>query len=254
MVPKGGLRLPWPKSALYPLVGALLALGAPAGLIVLRCLLARDISPRAVVADVTGDIVTYAYLTISTMVAFIAFGLFIGRTSDRLRMSATTDLLTGLANRRQCQERVVLELKRAARYGSALSLLLVDVDRLKEINDGRGHEAGDAALRRVAGALSKSCRATDLAARWGGDEFAVIAPGTTANEALRFAARIRDALRSDVSTEGTGPTVSIGIADMTHIDSPAPEALYAAADAALYEAKEKGRDRAVVNAEARRAK
>lgn len=251
MMPPGGRRLPWPKSALYPLVGALLALGAPAGLMVLRSALARDISVKAMLSGVTNDIVTYAYLTVSTMVAFVAFGLFIGRSADRLRMSATTDPLTGLANRRQCQERVVLELKRAARYGSALSLLLIDVDRLKEINDRRGHEAGDAALKRVAEALSRSCRATDLAARWGGDEFAVLAPGTTADEALRFAARIRDALRGDGSTERTAPTVSIGIADVTHVDSSAPEALYAVADAALYEAKEMGRDRAVVHSEPR---
>jgi diguanylate cyclase (GGDEF)-like protein len=221
---------------------------------VLRCLLGRDISAKAVLSDVTQDGVTYAYLTVSTMIAFTVSGLFIGRSSDRLRTSATTDALTGIANRRQCQERIVLELKRAARYGSALSLLLVDVDRLKEINDGRGHEAGDGALRRVADALSKSSRATDLAARWGGDEFAIVAPNTTADEALRLAARIREALRGDASTERAAPTVSIGIADMTHIDSAAPEALYAVADSALYEAKEKGRDRAVVHSAGERAK
>jgi diguanylate cyclase (GGDEF)-like protein len=252
MTPKGAPWIQWPKAALYPFVGALLALGAPAGLMVLRGLLAGDLSPKAVSLDVAQDSVTYAYLTTSTMFAFIAFGLFIGRSADRLRLSATTDSLTGLANRRMCQERVVLELKRAARYGTALSLLLIDVDRLKEINDDHGHEAGDAALKRVAGALSASCRATDLAARWGGDEFTIVAPGTNAAEALRLAERVREALRNAGANSAAKTTVSIGITDVTSLESLVPEALYAAADTALYDAKAAGRDRAVVLSVARR--
>src|SRR5262249_24912193 len=136
-------RRPWPKSILYPCVGALLALGAPGGLIILRRILAHDLSPGALAQDVTGDLVTYAYLASSTAIAFIACGVFLGRSADRLRTSATTDPLTGLANRRKCEERVILELRRVDRYGSALSLLLIDVDRLKQINDERGHEEGD---------------------------------------------------------------------------------------------------------------
>jgi diguanylate cyclase (GGDEF)-like protein len=218
---------------------------------ILRGLLARDLSPKAVLLDVAQDSVTYAYLTASTMIAFTMFGLFIGRSTDRFRLSATTDPLTGLANRRMCQERVALELKRAARYGTALSLLLIDVDRLKQINDRHGHEAGDSALKRVAGALSASCRATDLAARWGGDEFAIVAPGTSAEEALPLAERVREALRR-ISDTPTKTTVSIGIADVANLESPVAEALYAAADTALYDAKAAGRDRAVVLPAARR--
>src|SRR5690242_11298841 len=105
-------RPPWPKSILYPCVGALLALGAPVGLILLRRILEHDLSLGAVARDLTGDFVTYAYLTTSTMIAFIGCAVFLGRSADRLRTSATTDPLTGLANRRKCEERVLLELKR----------------------------------------------------------------------------------------------------------------------------------------------
>lgn len=239
-------RPPWPKSLLYPCVGALLALGAPGGLVILRGVMAHDVSVREIARDVAGDFVTYAYLTTSTMIAFIACGVFLGRSADRLRTSATTDPLTGLANRRKCEERVILELKRVDRYGSALSLLLIDVDRLKQINDQRGHEEGDMALRNVAEALAASCRVTDLAARWGGDEFTVLAPGTAADEALSLASRIRQALQRSESSSVSKTTVSIGISDVAQLDSRVPEHLYAAADAALYEAKAMGRDRAVV--------
>jgi diguanylate cyclase (GGDEF)-like protein len=211
-------------------------------------------SPKSVVAGVGRDLVTYAYVTTSTAIAFVTCGLFLGRSADRLRTSATTDLLTGLANRRMCQERVALELRRSSRYGTALSLLLVDVDRLKEINDQRGHEAGDAALRRVADALSASCRATDLAARWGGDEFAIVAPETSADEALRLAARVRESLHRGQANTRTPTTVSIGITDLARIEPPGAEALYAAADAALYEAKASGRDRAAIHLPSARTK
>jgi diguanylate cyclase (GGDEF)-like protein len=224
------------------------------GLILLRRCLALDFSFGAVTADLAGDSVTYIYLTISTMVAFIGCGIFLGRSADRLRTSATTDPLTGLANRRKCEERVLLELKRVDRYGYALSLLLIDVDRLKQINDERGHEEGDLALRSVAGALAVSCRGTDLAARWGGDEFTVLAPGTTADEALRLASRIREALQQNTSSSHARTTVSIGISDVAHVRSRVPEDLYAAADAALYEAKAMGRDRAVIYSSGLRAK
>lgn len=234
----------WPKSLLYPTVGALLALGAPAGLILVRRLVAGDFSLGGVVADVTHDPVGYAYLTTSTTIAFATFGLVLGRNADKLEASATTDSLTGLANRRYFHERVLAELKRARRYGSHVSLLLIDVDRLKRINDELGHDAGDTALRQVAEALSSSCRATDLPARWGGDEFTVLAPATTAQEALALATRIREALLRAQGSNTT--TVSIGITDVAQLGDSAPEAFFANADSALYAAKAAGRDRAVL--------
>jgi diguanylate cyclase (GGDEF)-like protein len=239
----------WPRSVVYPALGALLALGAPGGLCVLRRLLAGDVSIQGVLLDVTRDATTYVYLTVSTSLVFVTLGVLLGRSVDRLMASATTDPLTELANRRHFDERVVLEVKRAQRYGSSLSLLLIDVDRLKQINDQHGHEAGDAALRRVAAALSASCRATDLVARWGGDEFTVLAPGTDADEALRLAGRIREALRRGHGAFESSPTtVSVGVAHVARAGTDTPEGLCAAADSALYEAKTGGRDRAVVYA------
>ena len=248
MVPHDSRPFRVPRANLYPVVGTLLALGAPGGLVVLRRLLARDPTLHGALADVTSDATTYAYLTVSTAVAFVSIGMLLGRAADRLRAFATTDPLTGLSNRRHFHERVVTELERARRYGSPLSLLLVDVDRLKQINDQGGHGAGDAALRRVAAALSASCRGTDLVGRWGGDEFTVLTPGITAGEAVALGARIRKVLReADEPAFPTRTTVSVGITDLARLKDATPEALYAMADAALYEAKQAGRDRTVVH-------
>lgn len=240
---------PRPRSVVYPLLGSLLALGAPGGLIVLRAVLARDISVHEIMLDIGRDVTTYVYLTLSTGLVFITLGVILGRIADKLIAVADTDPLTELSNRRHFHDRVGIELKRAERYGWPLALLLVDVDRLKHINDKQGHEAGDAALCRVAHALSASCRVTDLVARWGGDEFTVLTPGTGANEALGLAARIRETLRQAPGGGGSNSTtVSIGIADVTNAENTTPEGLYAAADSALYDAKMAGRDRAVVYA------
>jgi diguanylate cyclase (GGDEF)-like protein len=240
---------PRPRAIVYPLLGSLLALGAPGGLIVLRAVLARDVSFREILLDVGRDATTYIYLTVSTGLVFITLGVILGRIADKLITVADTDPLTELANRRHFHDRVGVELKRAERYGSPLALLLVDVDRLKHINDKHGHEAGDAALCRVASALSASCRATDLVGRWGGDEFTVLTPGIGADEALGLAARIRDALQRAPRSAGSNPTtVSIGIADLARAGNATPEGLYAAADSALYDAKMAGRDRATVYA------
>ena len=245
------LRRPWPKATLYPVVGTLLALGAPTGLLLLRCVLGGRVSPRWISHEIAQDAVTYGYVTASTLLVFVVAGVILGRGADKLQAFAKTDSLTGLSNRRHFDERVRLELDRERRYGSALSLLLIDVDHLKQINDEHGHEAGDVALKRVARAVGASCRATDLAARWGGDEFTVLAPGTSAEEALALAQRIRETLRRP--PVGHGPdvtTVSIGIADVSRLRDRTSEGLYAAADSALYEAKTAGRDRASIHSRA----
>lgn len=236
------------RSWTYPLVGALLALGAPLGLLVLRGLMHAERPGLSwALGEIRGEPLVYSYLLFSTLVVFVVLGVMLGNREDRLQQTSVTDALTGLANRRHFTQRVDIELKRRDRYASPLSILLVDVDSLKSINDRWGHHAGDAALRRVADALRATCRTTDLPARYGGDEFMVLAPGTSPSEALELAERLRRALDREAEARGPAPhpRVSVGIAGAGP-QSGAAE-LLEAADQALYEAKAAGRDRAVVS-------
>lgn len=239
----------WPRTLLYPLVGAGFALGAPAGLFVIRTIL--HLVPEASFG-LSLDTITFAYDAVSTVIAFIVFGIVLGRTVDRLRSTSITDPLTGLYNRRYFHHRFTTELRRATRYNVPLSLLLIDVDELKHINDAHGHEAGDAAIRAVASAIAKTCRITDVAARFGGDEFVVLAPGVRADAALELAARLRGMLREGPVERGRViPSVSIGVTDVYLCGQPSAERMYQAADEALYVAKDRGRDQAALSADAR---
>lgn len=234
-----------PRRRSYPLLGALLATGAPAGLFLLRCVLGLA-SPSFAGAfeQLRGDLPTYTYALTSTTIVFALLGRYLGALEDSLERASATDALTGLANRRHFQERLEEEVGLAARHGTPFSLLLIDVDGLKKINDRGGHDAGDAALRAVARSLRETCRRTDTAARVGGDEFGVLAPMTASAPALELANRIRGALRQVVGD--APPTISVGIADFESTPAREPHAIYAAADAALYAAKAAGRDRAVL--------
>jgi diguanylate cyclase (GGDEF)-like protein len=225
----------------YLLSALLLASGAPLGLALLRTVRAGEVSWSRARRDVAADLSTYAYVTLSTTVVFVAFGYVLGRRADQLYELSSTDPLTGLHNRRVVQERLEEEMGRALRYGSALSVLLVDIDGLKELNDRHGHRAGDAALRNAAAAIRDGSRATDVAARWGGDEFMLLAPNTGPPEARQLAERIR-ALTAE-GTVAPPVTVSVGIAALEAADAGVAEAVVRRADRALYEAKRLGRNR-----------
>jgi diguanylate cyclase (GGDEF)-like protein len=236
------------RSWTYPLVGALLALGAPLGFLVLRSLMDEDRPTLSwALGEIQSDPLVYSYLLFSTLVVFVVLGVVLGHREDRLEQTSVTDALTGLANRRYFNHHLDVELRRRERYASSLSVLLIDVDSLKSINDRWGHRAGDAALRRVADALRATCRTTDVPARYGGDEFMVLAPSTSAAEALELAERLRRVLdrEAEASEPGAHPRVSIGIAGAGAGSGSAE--LLEAADQALYEAKAAGRDRAVVS-------
>lgn len=237
-----------PRRIAYAALGAFLALGAPSGLCAVRYARSGQASLGWLWAEVAGDAWTYAYVLISTAIAFAAFGFASGRAADRLSEASTTDLLTGLRNRRHFQERLGEEFARAMRYATPLSLLIIDLDALKELNDRHGHQEGDAALRRAATAIREGLRATDIGARWGGDEFVVLAPNTRSEDAVRLAERVR--LQAAANAVGSGPTpvtVSIGVATLDPLlPHSAPEALVRAADAALYEAKSGGRNRVII--------
>ena len=228
---------------MYPFLGTMLATGAPAGHLALRCALGQvSFSVVGVRAEVGAHALSYAYMWFSTLVVFLLLGRLVGKKADGLAADSARDPLTGLWNRRHSQVRMNEELRRARRDQTALTLLLIDVDRLKSINDQQGHQAGDMALRVVAQAIQETRRHTDVATRIGGDEFMVLAPSTTEVEGASLADRIQKALQfrsSDV-------TVSIGISDLQGLAEQSGRALFAAADRALYEAKHLGRNRFVV--------
>jgi diguanylate cyclase (GGDEF)-like protein len=153
---------------------------------------------------------------------------------------ATRDSLTGLANRRLFDESLHRETARAERLGAPLSLVVLDVDHFKQVNDTYGHPTGDRVLCEVANALALNTKAFDVAARYGGDEFVVILPGCKRDDAVNVAQRVRSEIARQV---GDAPvTVSAGVATIPDNAQDA-DRLIAAADAALYEAKRTGRDR-----------
>jgi diguanylate cyclase (GGDEF)-like protein len=155
-------------------------------LLVLRELYA----PRPVGAELLADRLTYVYLLVATAIVLAVFGFIVGQQADWLAELSHTDPLTGLANRRALSLQLQREMRRSVRYGVPASLLLIDVDGLKAVNDTEGHSAGDRVIRTVADAISAGLRETDFGARWGGDEFAIVAPNTTAEAALHSAERL----------------------------------------------------------------
>jgi diguanylate cyclase (GGDEF)-like protein len=159
---------------------------------------------------------------------------------QQLRRLATTDELTGLGNRRHFVERAREAVAVARRYGQWCTLAVVDVDRFKRVNDRHGHQAGDQALIALAAVLKANLRATDLAARFGGDEFVALLPLTDPDAGKAAAERIRDAVRRQCGSPEL--TVSIGIASVRG-EGASLEELLARADQALYDAKGVGRNR-----------
>jgi diguanylate cyclase (GGDEF)-like protein/putative nucleotidyltransferase with HDIG domain len=195
-------------------------------------------------------VVGIATMTIAAIVIHVMrthVELLISRLSD----AARTDPLTQLPNRRGFRELLDLELERARRGETPMSVLIGDLDHFKDVNDRAGHHVGDAVLQRVAALLREGVRQIDVAARIGGEEFAVILPGSDAQQAFAVAERLRCHLR-DAFADATVPTtISFGIASHpAHAETAA--SLVRAADEALYGAKESGRNRSVIHSQALR--
>ena len=163
---------------------------------------------------------------------------------DVCEEAAFTDHLTGLANRRRFERQLDREISRVLRYEHPFSLLMLDIDRFKDLNDSYGHDAGDEAIRRIAKVLREGTRGIDLAARIGGEEFAVLLVETRKEGALEVAERLRLGIRGLEVPGAEHITASFGVAECPS-DAQTAIDILKAADVALYEAKRNGRDRVV---------
>jgi len=169
------------------------------------------------------------------------------QSESRLIKMAQTDALTGLANRARLSDVFEQERKRSLRDGTALSMLVLDLDHFKQVNDQYGQEASDLALRHVASTLRASLRATDLATRVGGEEFAILLTNTTADQAHRVADKIRQAIETNpvpYQDQCIGLTISGGVAQFGP-DGADLRSLIGRADQYLYHAKDSGRNRII---------
>ena len=190
-----------------------------------------------------------------TMAALLGILFFLTRTlalrldraQNKLNLIATTDELTGLRNRRYIMDHLEKEYQRAMRTGAPLSLILIDIDHFKKVNDSYGHVFGDLVLNAVAREMEGSLRSYDLLGRIGGEEFLIASPGSELDDATALAERIRErikARRIANRTQAVQVTVSAGVTSLSHQDAKA-YGLLARADDALYQAKQQGRDRVI---------
>lgn len=165
------------------------------------------------------------------------------QTAEDLRRRASTDPLTGAYNRAAFDERLAAELARAERHRTPFSLIILDIDHFKQINDTYGHATGDHVLTALVSVATENLRADDVFARWGGEEFVILAPHTDRDGGVRLAEKIRTAVEQHPFDQAGRITVSLGVADYRPRE-PADQ-LLSRADAALYQAKRGGRNRAI---------
>jgi diguanylate cyclase (GGDEF)-like protein len=248
-VPRRGDSAPGRRLApLYAAAGALLGLGAPAG-----ALLLRMVSGTLASGELSRYRFFYLYELIGTCLVFGAAGWIAGRRADDLRRGrdrfrelSEKDPLTGLLNVSTFRRHYERAAEHAASHGEPLALLVIDVDGLKALNDSEGHSFGSAVLLHAARALDQSKRVSDIAARWGGDEFALLMPGAHEEAASRISEQILARLRAEpVRAEGRERAVSVTIGIAACVGAPR-EDLFDAADRALYDAKRAGKGRGAV--------
>jgi diguanylate cyclase (GGDEF)-like protein len=260
----------FPRRWSCPLWGLLGAIAAPGGWLLLQIPQRGLWSSAEVVAEIHAHLLLYAYMTLGTAVILSLAGYLLGRAFDevmrerreaqvqankmeglnlRLEAISVTDDLTGMYTRRYFFDRCEEYLRAARRHQLPLSLMMVDIDHFKRVNDNFGHPIGDTVLREVARLVHGGLRASDICARYGGEEFVILLPYTEEGEALTLAHRLLETVachlfpvREDVGRI----TISIGLSCLD-LDHPVgAEALISRADGALYRAKREGRNRVCV--------
>jgi len=167
------------------------------------------------------------------------------RMQAKIKRLSEEDYLTKLYNRRKTHETIESEIVRSKRYNSPFSLILLDIDDFKNINDSYGHNIGDGVLVRFSSIIRQTIRETDIAGRWGGEEFLVICPETTVDGASSLAEKLRSSIENSVFKGTAKITTSIGVTGTHHGDSV--NRIINRADKALYSAKQAGKNRVTVN-------
>jgi len=265
-----------PRRWRFPLLGIATSLIAPVGWFILQIPHQGLWSWPEVKIELYDHALLYGYMTLGSGLCFAVAGYLIGRAFDavlreqreakaqaslmeglnlRLEAISVTDELTGMYNRRYFFERLEEYLRAARRHRLPLSLMMIDIDLFKRVNDTYGHPTGDRVLRTIADLIRSGLRASDISARYGGEEFVILLPYTDEAEAVRLAQR----LLTTVSTHPfplppeAGPmTISIGLSQLDVEHPVSGETLIARADGALYQAKHGGRNQvAVADAAAR---
>jgi diguanylate cyclase (GGDEF)-like protein len=183
-------------------------------------------------------------MTAASLASHAAIALENARLHRIVERQALVDGLTGIANRRQCEDALHQEIARADRFGTSLTLVLADLDDFKAINDAHGHAVGDDVLREFASVLRATARDSDLAGRWGGEEFLLLLPGADADGGVQFADRVRRAVaeRSFRGRNGEAFTVTCSFGVAEHTATGGERDLFAGADRALYRAKRRGKN------------
>jgi len=248
----GGLRSV-PHYLLYPAAGAAVGIGSPTGAFLLRYWLADPLLKGVWVRhELDYNFLFYAYMGFGTVIAFIVFGYVIGLRSERQRVSnrvlsarvdelhlkSVTDGLTGAYTHGYLQEILELEIQRTLTHKSPMSVMMIDIDDFKRINDSHGHLFGDRVIKETAETLSANVRSDDILGRYGGDEFVVIMPGADAETAVHVAARAR----AGIAKNGYLATISVGVATFDGGGRETPAELLHRADMNLYQAKHDGKN------------
>jgi diguanylate cyclase (GGDEF)-like protein len=184
---------------------------------------------------------------VGSLAEFVLLSVALGVRMNELKRTGITDTLTGLGNRRHFDEVFAAEFEIARSRRRDLALLVLDIDRFKQLNDSRGHAEGDRALKTLSAILQRTVRKPDAAFRYGGEEFVVMMPGANADAAVALAEQLRARVQAETAA-GHALTISVGVADIDARPAAGADEMFQRADAALYAAKAGGRDRVVLRA------